>query len=121
MQYSQLAHTTISRPKRGYIEHYKAIASAVEIPFMLYNVPGRTGVELLGGPNYLVNLGLNLGLEGLGFTYYLGKLKRRANQGLQIWKAGKGGLEGFPSSKRRNPRKAYYSLIPPWEGIGLAN
>ena len=30
----------------GLYEHYKAIATAVEIPFMMYNVPGRTGVDL---------------------------------------------------------------------------
>lgn len=30
----------------GLYQHYKAIASAVEIPFMLYNVPGRTAVDL---------------------------------------------------------------------------
>jgi 4-hydroxy-tetrahydrodipicolinate synthase len=33
--------------QEGLYQHYKAIASALEIPFMLYNVPGRTGVDLL--------------------------------------------------------------------------
>jgi len=33
--------------QKGLYQHYKAIASAVEIPFMLYNVPGRTGVDIL--------------------------------------------------------------------------
>ncbi len=32
--------------QEGLYQHYKAIASSVEIPFMLYNVPGRTGVDL---------------------------------------------------------------------------
>jgi len=32
--------------QEGLYQHYKAIAKAVEIPFMLYNVPGRTGVDL---------------------------------------------------------------------------
>lgn len=30
----------------GYIKHYEAIADAVNIPIILYNVPGRTGVKL---------------------------------------------------------------------------
>ncbi len=30
----------------GYIKHYEAIANAVNIPIILYNVPGRTGVKL---------------------------------------------------------------------------
>lgn len=33
--------------QEGLYQHYKTIASSVEIPFMLYNVPGRTGVDLL--------------------------------------------------------------------------
>ncbi|SFZ97668.1 4-hydroxy-tetrahydrodipicolinate synthase [hydrothermal vent metagenome] len=33
--------------QEGLYQHYKAIASAVKIPFMLYNVPGRTGVDIL--------------------------------------------------------------------------
>lgn len=32
--------------QEGLYQHYKAVASAVEIPFMLYNVPGRTGVDI---------------------------------------------------------------------------
>ncbi len=33
--------------QEGLYQHYKAIASAVDVPFMLYNVPGRTGVDIL--------------------------------------------------------------------------
>ena len=32
--------------QEGLYQHYKAIAQSVDIPFMLYNVPGRTGVDL---------------------------------------------------------------------------
>jgi len=33
--------------QEGLYQHYKAIAQSVELPFMLYNVPGRTGVDIL--------------------------------------------------------------------------
>lgn len=32
--------------QEGLFQHYKAVAESVEIPLMLYNVPGRTGVNL---------------------------------------------------------------------------
>ncbi len=32
--------------QEGLYQHYKAIASSIEIPVMLYNVPGRTGVDI---------------------------------------------------------------------------
>ena len=32
--------------QEGLYQHYKAIAEAVKVPFMLYNVPGRTGVDI---------------------------------------------------------------------------
>lgn len=41
--------------QEGLYQHYKTIASAVpELPFMLYNVPGRTGVDIL--PDTVVRL-----------------------------------------------------------------
>ncbi|WP_104725902.1 4-hydroxy-tetrahydrodipicolinate synthase [Helicobacter felis] len=36
-----------NRPtQQGLFEHYKAIANSVEIPLILYDVPGRTGVQI---------------------------------------------------------------------------
>lgn len=40
--------------QEGLYQHYKAIASAVELPFMLYNVPGRTGVDIM--PDTVIRL-----------------------------------------------------------------
>jgi 4-hydroxy-tetrahydrodipicolinate synthase len=38
-------------PRRGLIEHYKAIAAATDKPIVLYNIPQRTGLDL---PNDLL-------------------------------------------------------------------
>lgn len=40
--------------QKGLVQHYTALASAVDIPLILYNVPSRTGVNLL--PETLLKL-----------------------------------------------------------------
>jgi dihydrodipicolinate synthase len=40
--------------QEGLYEHYKAIANSIEIPVLLYNVPGRVGVDIL--PNTVFKL-----------------------------------------------------------------
>ena len=50
-------------PQNGLLAHYRAIADAVDIPLMLYDIPGRTArrveretmVELAGHPNIVAN------------------------------------------------------------------
>lgn len=47
MAYLLLLHIIIKPHNFGLIEHFKAISSSVSIPIILYNVPSRTGVNIL--------------------------------------------------------------------------
>lgn len=50
-------------PQEGLYRHYRAIAEAVDLPQILYNVPGRTGVDLL--PATVARLAQVPGIVGL--------------------------------------------------------
>jgi len=41
--------------QEGYYKHYMAVADAVELPIVIYNIPGRTGSNIL--PETIVNIG----------------------------------------------------------------
>ncbi|MFA5528010.1 MAG: 4-hydroxy-tetrahydrodipicolinate synthase [Peptostreptococcales bacterium] len=49
--------------QKGLIKHYTAIADSVNIPIILYNVPGRTGVNLL--PSTVLELSKHKNIKGL--------------------------------------------------------
>jgi len=42
-------------PERGLVEHFRAVAAATSLPMIVYNIPGRTGVNL--SPRTLATLG----------------------------------------------------------------
>jgi 4-hydroxy-tetrahydrodipicolinate synthase len=50
-------------PQEGMYRHFKAVAEAVDLPQFLYNVPGRTGVDLL--PATVARLAQVPGIVGL--------------------------------------------------------
>ncbi|MGQ0620668.1 MAG: 4-hydroxy-tetrahydrodipicolinate synthase [Panacagrimonas sp.] len=50
-------------PQEGMYRHFRAIAEAVDLPQILYNVPGRTGVDLL--PATVARLAQVPGIVGL--------------------------------------------------------
>lgn len=49
--------------QEGLYQHYKAVSDAVSIPMICYNVPGRTGVNML--PSTLVRLAELKNIEGV--------------------------------------------------------
>ena len=53
----------VKPPQRALVTHFTAIADAVEIPMILYNCPGRTGVDLK--PETLSNLATHRNIIGI--------------------------------------------------------
>lgn len=49
--------------QKGLIEHYTAIADSVNIPIIIYNVPGRTGLNIL--PKTLAKLSKHSNIRGV--------------------------------------------------------
>ena len=74
--------------QNGLIAHYKAIAEIVSLPIILYNVPSRTGCNIL--PETAAYLGKNVEnivaiKEASGNISQVAKLKARAGDSLDIY------------------------------------
>lgn len=74
--------------QNGLYEHYKAVASAVELPVILYNVPSRTGVNIL--PDTAARLGKEIEnivalKEASGNISQVAEVIRKAEGALEIY------------------------------------
>ena len=73
--------------QRGLIEHYTAVANATTLPVIMYNVPGRTGVNIL--PETAVKLSTVDNIvaikEACGNMTQIQKLARLVGDGLDIY------------------------------------
>ncbi len=73
--------------QRGLIEHYTAVANATTLPVIMYNVPGRTGVNIL--PETAVKLSKVDNIvaikEACGNMTQIQKLARLVGDGLDIY------------------------------------
>lgn len=78
-------------PQEGLYAHFKAVAEAVDLPILLYNIPGRTGVEI--SPAVLARLaelpnvvGVKQSLPGLDPVSTLSaSLQALASEGRPPW------------------------------------
>lgn len=74
--------------QNGLYEHYKAVASAVELPIILYNVPSRTGVNIL--PDTAARLGKEIEnivalKEASGNISQVAEVIQKADRALEIY------------------------------------
>ena len=74
--------------QNGLYEHYKAVASAVELPIILYNVPSRTGVNVL--PDTAARLGKEIEnivalKEASGNISQVAEVIQKADRALEIY------------------------------------
>ncbi len=73
--------------KSGLIKHYEAIANSVNIPIILYNVPGRTGLSI--PLDVMVELSKNEKIVGIkeasGDISYVGEIARLCGEDFAIY------------------------------------
>ena len=74
--------------QKGLYKHYKAVASSVDIPIILYNVPSRTGVNIL--PDTVARLGKEIDnivalKEASGNITQVADVLRKAEGSLEIY------------------------------------
>ncbi|HEX6135319.1 MAG TPA: 4-hydroxy-tetrahydrodipicolinate synthase [Longimicrobiales bacterium] len=74
-------------PQRGLIDHFRAVMDAADLPAILYNVPGRTSVNIL--PETIARLardGRVIGVkEACGDIVQVAELARLVGERLAIW------------------------------------
>lgn len=74
-------------PQQGLDAHFRAIADAVEIPILLYNIPSRTGANL--APETTVRLSEVDNIAGVkeasGNLDAIGTICRNARPGFRLW------------------------------------
>lgn len=73
--------------QQGLIEHYRTIADATELPLLLYNVPSRTGVNLL--PETCLALSAHPRINGVkeasGDLRQAAAIRERCGDALHVW------------------------------------
>jgi len=74
-------------PQAGMIEHFTAIADATALPLMIYNIPGRSAVNVL--PETLLRLASHPRIvavkESSGDLGQIGEIASRAPQGFDVY------------------------------------
>jgi 4-hydroxy-tetrahydrodipicolinate synthase len=74
-------------PQRGLIDHFRAVMDAAQLPAIIYNVPGRTSVNIL--PDTIAQLAEDervIGVkEASGDIVQIAELARVAGDRLHIW------------------------------------
>lgn len=74
-------------PQSGLLAHFTAIANAVDIPIMIYNIPGRTAVNVL--PDTLIELSAHPRIvavkESSGDLGQIADLAARARRGFDVY------------------------------------
>lgn len=81
-------------PQKGLINHFKAIANLTKLPIILYNVPGRTGVNMT--PHTVASLALESNI--IGIKEASGNLEQAA----QIMKSTKEQLEDQNGNRKKD-------------------
>ena len=74
-------------PQRGIVDHFRAVMDAAELPAIIYNVPGRTSVNIL--PSTIAELAKDervIGVkEACGDIVQIAELARLVGDRLAIW------------------------------------
>jgi len=73
-------------PQEGLFQHFKAIAEATSLPIMIYNIPGRTAVNMFPETmERLAKIKNIVGVKESGSAEQVAEAARRIGAGFTIW------------------------------------